>query len=129
MRTPPIPAPWHYETNAQGNVVIWATRNGDDDKHILGVSQFGSVEQREANARHICLLVNRHPLCDWCAQPLARPMPHEADAMVDVLKACRRYLTNFGSCDPEILKQQIDDALAIHELREASVVFEAEKSA
>ena len=59
-RTKPTPAPWHYEVNAQGNVVIWATRNGDDDKHILGVSQFGPLKQREADARHICSLVNEH---------------------------------------------------------------------
>jgi hypothetical protein len=58
MRTPPTPAPWHYEVTEQGNVTIWATRNGDDDKHILSVSQFGPLEQREANARHICQLVN-----------------------------------------------------------------------
>ena len=60
MTARPTPAPWHYETSEQGNVVIWATRSGDDDKHILGVSQFGSLEQREANARHICSLANEH---------------------------------------------------------------------
>jgi hypothetical protein len=178
MRTPYTPAPWHYETNGQGNVVIWATRNGGDDKYILGVSQFGSLEQREANARHICSLVNEHAKtaptadsdlyylesirkqfnellaihrrtsrgigideviladnADWLdcfierhsrddgRQPLARSMPHETDAMAEALKECRRYLTNFGSVDPETLKQQIDDALATHELREANAII------
>lgn len=120
MRTHPTPGPWHYETNQHGIVVVYATRNGDDDKIIIGMSHFGSLERREANARLICAAVNKNPLCDWCAQPLARPMLHETDAMADVLKECRRYLTSFGSVDPNALMQQIDDALATHELREAN---------
>jgi hypothetical protein len=58
MRTPHTPAPWHYETTPQGHVTVYATRNGDDDKIIIGMSQFGPLEVREANARHICSLVN-----------------------------------------------------------------------
>lgn len=54
MRTRPIPGPWHYETNGQGNVVVYATRSGDDDKIIIGMSHFGPLEVREANARQIC---------------------------------------------------------------------------
>lgn len=49
----PIPGPWHYETTPQGKITVYATRNGDDDKIIIGVSQFGPLEQREANARLI----------------------------------------------------------------------------
>jgi hypothetical protein len=66
MRTPPIPGPWHYETTPQGNITVYATRNGDDDKIIIGISQFGPLEQREANARLICSLVNgaKDPLTD-----------------------------------------------------------------
>jgi hypothetical protein len=126
-RTKPTPGPWHYEVDERSNVVIWATRSGPDDKHILGVAQFGPLEQREANARLICAATNDPALCDWCANPLARPMPHETDEMAEVLKACRRYLTNFGSVDPELLKQQIDDALATHELREANAIIAAKQ--
>jgi hypothetical protein len=128
MRTPPTPRPWHYETNAQGNVVVYATRNDDDDKIIIGMSHFGPLEVREANARLICAAMNKPALCDWCAQPLARPMPHETDEMASVLKGCRRYLVQFGSVDPEALKQQIDDALATHELREANAAFSTEQA-
>jgi hypothetical protein len=50
--------------------------------------------------------------------------------MAGALKDCRRYLTQFGSVDPETLKQQIDDALAMYELREAQANMElSEKSA
>ena len=66
-------------------------------------------------------------LCDWCALPLARPMPHETDEMVAALKNCRSYLTNFGSINPSELVQQIDDALATVELREANAIIGSEK--
>jgi DNA-directed RNA polymerase subunit F len=56
--------------------------------------------------------------------------PTEVHDMAGALKDCRRYLTRFGSVDPEALKQQIDDALAMYELREANANFAlAEKSA
>lgn len=54
----PTPAPWHYETTPLGHVTVYATRSGDDDKIIIGMSQFGPLEVREANARAICKLIN-----------------------------------------------------------------------
>ena len=53
----------------------------------------------------------------------------EMHEMAGVLKDCRRYLTQFGAVDPELLKQQIDDALAMYELREAQANAELQRTA